>query len=60
MFLNLVVIVVIVFAVSAASIMLNSQNDESDFSMLNINTFMQCIGTGDGLIAETEMAIVCF
>jgi hypothetical protein len=49
-----VVIIVVVIAVYATLTMLNSQNDEPDLSMLNINVFLKCIGTGDGLVAETE------
>lgn len=50
-----IIIIVLAIAVTAALFMLNSQDDDApDLSMLNIDVFLKSIGTGDGLVAETE------
>jgi hypothetical protein len=38
----------------AAFFMLNSQEDVPDLAMLNIDSFLKSIGTGEGLVAETD------
>ena len=50
----IIISALLLVAVSAATLMTSPRDDEHDLSMLNISTFLQCVGTGDGLLAETE------
>jgi beta-lactamase regulating signal transducer with metallopeptidase domain len=50
----IIIMAVLILTISAAVLISNPRDDEPDLSMLNINVFLKSIGTGDGLVAETE------